>query len=56
MLNSNTWNHLTVSKQIINIELDWNTWSIELLMLNSNTWNHLTKCKQMIDIKLDKNT
>ena len=36
---------------MINIELDRNTWWIELLMLNSNIWNHLTVCKQVINIK-----
>ena len=47
MLYSSTWNHLAVSKEIINIKFDKNTWWIELLMLNSNTWNNLSECKQM---------
>ena len=40
MLDSNTWNHLFLCKQIINIK-------IELLVLDNNTWNHLIMCKQM---------
>ena len=40
IFNSNTWNHLTVCKKIIDIELN-------LLMIVRNTWNHLTECKQM---------
>ena len=33
VLHSNTWNHLTVCKQITDVKL---------LVLHSNTWNHLT--------------
>ena len=62
VLNSNTWNNLTVCKQIISIKSYCNTWQIGLLMLNnntrncvqiellvfeSNTWNHLTMYKDM---------
>ena len=32
---------------MIGIELDKNTWYIELLILNINTWNLLTVYKQM---------
>ena len=59
VLNSNTWNYLTLCKQMISIKLDRNTWLKELLMLNSNTsnyfavqminnntWNHLTVCNK----------
>ena len=46
MLNSNIWNDLSVCKQMIDIELDWNTrW---ILMLKSNPWNHLIANKWLI--------
>ena len=38
MFNSNTWNHLTVCKQMA---------AIKLFLLNCDTWNHLTACKEM---------
>ena len=41
VLDSSTWNHLTVCKQrILNQK--------ELLVLDSSTWNYLTLCKHMI--------
>ena len=45
MLKGNTWNHLTVCWQMINIFncVQTNNWyQIELLILSDNTWNHLT--------------
>ena len=45
VLHSNTWDPLTVCKQIINIE-------IELFVLNSNIWNHLTVFKEMTLFKM----
>ena len=36
VLHSNTWNHLTVCKQMTDIKF---------LVLHCNTWNHLTMCK-----------
>ena len=69
MLDSNTWNHWTVRKQMINKlnywMLDSNTWNhwtvrkqminmkLNYWMLDSNTWNHWTLCKQMIDMKFN---
>ena len=38
LLHSNTWNHLTVCKQIINSKP---------FPLDRNTWNHLTVYKNM---------
>ena len=43
-VNSNTWKHLTMCGQKINIK-------IELLVLKGNTWNKFTVCKQMITVK-----
>ena len=43
MINSNTWNHLTMFKQI--------NYSIELLVFDSKTLKYLILCKQMINIK-----
>ena len=40
---SNPWNHIIVSQQMINIK--------ELLVLDNNTWNHLTVCQQIINIE-----
>ena len=45
MLNSNTWNHLTVCKQMIYTmnSVQTNRWNlIELLIFGCNTWNHLS--------------
>ena len=47
VLDSNSWNLLTLGKQMIDYKLDMNTWWLELLMLNDNTWDHLTVYKQM---------
>ena len=44
VLDSNTWNHLTVCKKWL--------YSIELVVLDINTCKHLVVCKQMIDIEL----
>ena len=52
VLDCNTWNHLTVCKNL----LEWalleitspvKTNEIELSMLEWNTWNHFARCKQM---------
>ena len=40
MLDKNTWNHLTVCKQIFYSNK-------EIFMLDRNTWNYLTVCKQI---------
>ena len=62
MLNSNTWNSLTVCLNWIigityqyldlfdSVQMNELCW-IEYLVLNSNTCNHLTVCKQMINIQ-----
>ena len=50
VLDSNTWNHLTVCKQMINIKKNYLCWiailkTTKMYANNSNSWNHLTVCE-----------
>ena len=47
VLNSHTWYHVAVCKQIVSIKFDKSIYWIELIIFKSNTWNHFTVCKQM---------